>query len=456
MRQSVFSFGRYKECSEIASRAVPLVRLRLQKAKATSGGCGCPPTLTPFRRRESFIKMADPSLAQLPLPLEVPSCTDEPDWTNGRGQTCKEYAQKFCVDGKLAKEFAWLGGEFFKTPESSCCACGRTSHASPPPPPAADMSVHGYFLHSHQYCRGADREVKKTSMGSCEEHCASRKCACAHFSNGMCRFTFTYVGLLRSHEGFDAFVRPGAQADPGAIAAKTREEAAAKTPAEACGAPPPRRVTPTFYMYDGPEFMWGDRLTRCYLEKNGRTPWAMPVSIRYNASYTETGPAPSADLSHSLWLHASLAAHRHRLREPEHAALFVVPAFGSLSEATGTCEGTTHLQRLATAAAAVRASPWFGKAATRHVVYAAAHADDLTPLGTLGEVLSKAGVPLLRSLHAHSPLRSLVHPASPAICALPLVSVHTYIHTCTHTHECTCALPSRECAYIHTYMHAYS
>ena len=43
------------------------------------------------------------------------------------------------------------------------------------------------------------------------------------------------------------------------------------------------------------------------------------------------------------------------------AHLFIVPAFGSLSEAVGSCEGTTHMHRQAEAAAALRASPWFVK-----------------------------------------------------------------------------------------------
>ena len=43
------------------------------------------------------------------------------------------------------------------------------------------------------------------------------------------------------------------------------------------------------------------------------------------------------------------------------AHLFIVPAFGSLSEAVAGCEGTAHMQRQAEAAAALRASPWFVK-----------------------------------------------------------------------------------------------
>ena len=124
------------------------------------------------------------------------------------------------------------------------------------------------------------------------------------------------------------------------------------------------------------------------------------------------------------------------------AHLFIVPAFGSLSEAVAGCEGTTHMQRQAEAAAALRASPWFVKwpqrcaprlppallslasrppssaspfsasprrwlsprrllplpphpaisLPARHVILASSHsADDHDPLGALGSLAAKAG-----------------------------------------------------------------
>ena len=98
--------------------------------------------------------------------------------------------------------------------------------------------------------RGADREVKKPGYIFCEEHCAARKCACAHYGGGTCRFSYTYTGLLRSAEkDAFAFVRPGAASEPAAL----RFAAAMATPPERqpCGRPPPPRPTPSFYMYDG-------------------------------------------------------------------------------------------------------------------------------------------------------------------------------------------------------------
>jgi len=337
--------------------------------------------------------MLSAELPTMPVLAGSGGCVDIPGWSNGHGKACADYAGSACVGGAFKPEFRWLAGEEFHSPELACCACGRQSHViAPPPPPSAAMTVHGYELHITSYCRGADREVKKPSFAQCEEHCASRKCACAHFGNGMCRFGYTYLGLLRSHEGFSSMVRPMAAAQPAALKAAEREAELARTPAEQCGSSVRSHVPPTFYMYDGPEFMWGERLAACYTARNGHPPWAMATAFRNNTGWTEAGPAPQADLSHSLWLHASLVRHRHRTKDPSAAALFVVPAFGSLSEATGTCEGTNHAQRMAAASAAIKASAHFARVPKRHVVYSAAHSEDVTPLGELGLLLSKAGV----------------------------------------------------------------
>lgn len=280
--------------------------------------------------------MLSAELPTMPVLAGSGGCVDIPGWSNGHGKACADYAGSACVGGAFKPEFRWLAGEEFHSPELACCACGRQSHViAPPPPPSAAMTVHGYELHITSYCRGADREVKKPSFAQCEEHCASRKCACAHFGNGMCRFGYTYLGLLRSHEGFSSMVRPMAAAQPAALKAAEREAELARTPAEQCGSSVRSHVPPTFYMYDGPEFMWGERLAACYTARNGHPPWAMATAFRNNTGWTEAGPAPQADLSHSLWLHASLVRHRHRTKDPSAAALFVVPAFGSLSEATG-------------------------------------------------------------------------------------------------------------------------
>ena len=402
---------------------------------------------------------------------------DEPLWHNGHNATCATYMQSaMCVNGALAPSASWASGAAFNWPERNCCGCGLAAAltASPPPPIGDGATTHGYTLHLGTYCRGADRTTKKDSAGACEAHASSRKVACAHFGGGVCRFTYTFLGLLKAESsGFQSFVRPGAADDKAALKAAAAEEAKAKaaltasvSPLQACGPPTPR-VPPSFYMYDGPEFMWGERLAACYATKFGRSPWSMPTLgergmpvRRSNSSDAAAGdsiflpaaavrasgatllgggggggafspasaggsrigpvpplggglgaaapppgagggggkgtvfgagsaPAPHADLSHALWLHSALSGHRRRVREPDGAALFVVPAFGSLSEATGSCEGTTHTQRMTAAANALRASPHWMKAKERHVVFAGSSSEDRLPLGDLGAVLSK-------------------------------------------------------------------
>lgn len=348
------------------------------------------------------------------------ACTDSPNWTNGHGATCANYAA-WCTGGAFKADASWASGEGFNWPERHCCVCGGTANramAPPPPPPFDGFTAHRYELHLGSYCRGADREVKKPSLELCEAHCASRKCACAHFARGLCRFGFTYLGLLRSDEGFSAFVRPNAASEPAAI--KAAQRLAGGPPTATCGKPP-SRVVPSFYMYDGPAFAWAERLAACYEKRTGRPPWAMPAAPQRNGSrYTGSGNAPHADLSHSLWLHTALATHRKRRREGEGAALYVVPAFGSLSEATGTCEGTTHLERMAAAAAAVRASPWFTAAPKRHVVFAGATSEDRTPLGELGAMLAKGGAIGLCTSRAYCSARFAKRAEVPM---LPLLSL---------------------------------
>ena len=384
-------------------------------------------------------------------------CIDTFGWTNGQaGKTCADYAQ-WCDGGTFRVGATWAGGETFNFPERNCCACGGSgAAASPPPPPPSDgVSSHGYATHLGFTCRGADRTAKYKDVERCEQHCAERKCACTHFGKGVCKFTYTYTGILRSAEAgaYTTYVRPGAAAEEEAVKVAERERLAqqvAKTPGLACGGPAPR-LSPKFYLYDGPAFMWGERLVACYRAKNKQWPWAMAapphapvgrggsarnatqrsffgtdaflpagsqlaaqvgVSSLLAAAGTaggaptptpsspssspatvlsESGPAPHADLSHALWLHAALRGNKHRMSEGDSAALYVVPAFGSLSEATGTCEGTTHAERMSAAANALADHPWFAKFPKRHVVFAGATSEDRTPLGELGAALARAG-----------------------------------------------------------------
>jgi len=56
-------------------------------------------------------------------------CQDTPDWTNGAfKQTCKDYASKWCENGKFKAGFEHTGGSQYNFPESNCCVCGKTGN----------------------------------------------------------------------------------------------------------------------------------------------------------------------------------------------------------------------------------------------------------------------------------------------------------------------------------------
>ena len=210
-------------------------------------------------------------------------CSDIVGWTNNHNATCLDYGA-FCTNGAFKPNSRWASGANFNYPESNCCACGGGGDPLPPPPPPMDgLTTHKYELHLNAICRGADRTANKVSLESCEEHCASRKCACSHFSKGQCRFTYTFLGLLSvpaqdARSMSSAFVRPGAADEKSALKAAAKEKADAEAaaaaaaakgkafnPFAACGTSPPAHMAPGFYMYAGPTFEWGARLAACCL-----------------------------------------------------------------------------------------------------------------------------------------------------------------------------------------------
>lgn len=311
-------------------------------------------------------------------------CTDQPGWQNGRNKTCDEYAGTWCTNGKLHIGAQWAAGEVFNYPERYCCACG--GHASllasaPAATPVHRTGLVTFERHHNLACKGADHQVKKVTVSTCEAHCRERSCACFHYGKGLCRFGFRFQGLTKSTSGFAAYVREGVELET------LKPLPAVPQPQVSCAAAP-LRIPPTFYMYEGPTFSWAERLVACYTEKHHHPPWALPTG---NASLAELGPAPPVDLSHSLWLHAALTSHRRRTRTAADATLYVVPAYGSLSEAVGLCDGTSHIQRMTDAAATLKGTEEFARAPTRHIVFAAGNLDDRNPLGALGELLSRAG-----------------------------------------------------------------
>jgi len=305
-------------------------------------------------------------------------CEDTVGWENTRGKVCQDYTA-WCASGEFKQGSEWAAGEVFNFPEQHCCLCGKAAQTAAAAP--SDRAP-AFSLHANTLCVGADHEVRSTTVESCEAKCEQSHCGCFFFHRGTCSFSAMHGGLQPTGKGYVSHVRIGATAAP-----KDPRSSPPGGPAR-CGAPP--RMTgspPSFYMYDEPAFEWGERLTRCFEGAHGLAPWALAV----NDSAHERDGAPSTQLAHGLWLHEALRRHPSRVASPERAALFVVPAYGSLSEEAGSCEGSSHLRRMEEAAAALRQSPWWAAAPTRHLLLAATLPDDRNALGALGELAAKGG-----------------------------------------------------------------
>ena len=332
-------------------------------------------------------------------------CVDDSAWNNLHGKACLDYSA-YCEAGAFRLGASWAGGEVFNWPERNCCACGKPAAEQAPEKPQLLFETH-----TKSFCRGADHEVKLKDGAACVDHChpSKRPCACFHFAHGECHFTFNYAGLATSTKSSTAWVSSTA------LLASSKTAAASSAGGASCAPVPVLRTPPSFFMYNDAPFAWGPRLAACFASRQGVPPWAMAV----NDSAHQLDGTAQPGLAYSLWLSAALAGHRRRVATPEQARarrvcapcagprpctlrpapcalrpapcalqpralcgqrphpccpsplppplttrqahLFIVPAFGSLSEAVAGCEGTTHMQRQAEAAAALRASPWFVK-----------------------------------------------------------------------------------------------
>jgi len=153
-------------------------------------------------------------------------CVDTAGWSNGKGKACVDYAGAgWCAGGVLRPEWEWIGGSPFHQPELHCCACGREEAQrraviaqAAAVAAAAPKTAAGYTHHANAYCRAADRgALTMDTQAKCEQHGASRKVACTHWGEGICRFTYTFQGLVASDKGYSAFVRPGASTSSSAL-----------------------------------------------------------------------------------------------------------------------------------------------------------------------------------------------------------------------------------------------
>jgi hypothetical protein len=60
------------------------------------------------------------------------TCVDAADWQNGHGESCKDYAHKWCENGVARPGMSWTLGSVFNHPEINCCVCGKGSNEHAP------------------------------------------------------------------------------------------------------------------------------------------------------------------------------------------------------------------------------------------------------------------------------------------------------------------------------------
>lgn len=248
-----------------------------------------------------------------------------------------------------------------------------------------------------EWCKGSgDHRMKKLTRSACESACRAARCACFAYREGVvsddnCRFVLAseFQQTLRSKMGFDAYVRTDAA--PGGSHEQQRSSSSV------CGAGSGASLrpgvdaraesVPRFYMYTGvPAFGDPLALSNCFMARSkGAWPW----------SSEKPG---QGHLANAIWVVQALLRHPARVMQPEAAALILIPSYGALSEAVGACgSSSSHFDRMAKAAAALRAQPLFQRRPRDHWLVNAAD----TPrslLAELGLLASARGV-LAACLH---------------------------------------------------------
>lgn len=301
-------------------------------------------------------------------------CEDTADWRDKRGKTCRDYAT-WCADGTFRAGAEWATGHAFNFPEQHCCVCGKGREGALTP---AAPSASAFALRANAACLEASLQVRTTTVDACEAQCEANQCGCFFFQRGVCSIAPVYASVSPTSKGLVSHTRIGASLAPNPRSQPSSGGRCA--PARQTGSPP------AFYIYDDPALEWAERLTACFEQAHGVPPWSSS-----NSSAKAADGAPPTQMAHSLWLAAALRLHPARVAHPERAALYIVPSYGSLSEAVATCGGLSHLARMEAAAAFLRASPWWAKAAGQHVLLASTLPEDRNALGALGEMAARGG-----------------------------------------------------------------
>ena len=206
-----------------------------------------------------------------------------------------------------------------------------------------------------------DHRMRKLSRSACESACKAAKCACFAYRGGEvsddnCRFVLVseFQQTLRSKMGFDAFVRTDV-ATGGGGELRTQHLSGGGLCGAGSGASLKKGTdvraesVPRFYLYrDVPAFGDPLALSNCFVARTkGAWPWS-------------SDKPGQGHLANAIWIVQALLRHPARVLQPEAAALILVPSYGALSEAVGACGGSaSHFERMAKAAAALRAQPLF-------------------------------------------------------------------------------------------------
>ena len=104
-----------------------------------------------------------------------------------------------------------------------------------------------------------------------------------------------------------------------------------------------------FYMYEGPELDFG--------------------YLRHCAGFTELQRSAYNERLAEVYLRDALANHPWRTRSAAAARLLYVPVWEVVSFNVGECNGTSHVERMARAAKALRAAPTFRSHGSRPAGY---------------------------------------------------------------------------------------
>lgn len=226
---------------------------------------------------------------------------------------------------------------------------------------------------THSWCLGTAHRLQKSSLDACIEACRKASCGCVQYRSTPKEQNCRWVGLREhrgtstSRAGFDAWVRAGAEQPP------QKSPSAADTRCGTDGiilkaSPSGPLVTPPFFMHPPP---FDERsLLACYAARH-------------------KGEAYASAADAALWLVRALSAHPSRVSSPAEAQLLWMPSAAALSEAAGSCAGSSHYGRMIVAADALRSTSAYRARPQAHFVVNGVASPMRSPLGELGSLVSK-------------------------------------------------------------------